>query len=194
MLGIGVDPGIKGGAALVELDSSGGIKVLDMHTFKTEEGFIDWVRGVSLTHKIEFAYLEKVHAMPQQGVSSTFTFGCNYGFERGVMKSLLSCKVTLVTPQAWQSPLNLPKGVTKTQHKNDLKRVAIKLWPSWKITHALADGALIARYGALKTGGIKDPFITANSGVSFKSVASRILSSACKTCGRKAPCKNCARN
>ena len=34
------------------------------------------------------AVLERVHAMPGQGVTSMFSFGANYGYWRGVLQGL----------------------------------------------------------------------------------------------------------
>jgi hypothetical protein len=53
--------------------------------------------------------LEKVHSMPGQGVSSTFTFGENFGTLKGVLRAL-RIPTVLVNPKEWQKliPGGLP--------------------------------------------------------------------------------------
>jgi crossover junction endodeoxyribonuclease RuvC len=79
--------------------------------------------------------------MPKQGVSSTFKFGVNYGFLRGM---LTAHKIPFeeVTPQKWQKAMGcLSKG-----NKNVTKAKAQQLFPNLKITHKVADALLIAEY------------------------------------------------
>ena len=89
-----------------------------------------------------FAYLEKVHAMPKQGVSSTFKFGLNYGFLIGCLTAL-RIPFEFVTPNTWQKALSCQsKG-----DKNVTKAKAQQLFPHLKIIHTIADALLIAEYG-----------------------------------------------
>lgn len=89
--------------------------------------------------------IEKVGAMPGQGVASTFKFGVSYGTLRG-MATALQVPVTYVAPGVWQRKLGcLTKG-----DKNISKRAAQERWPEQRWTHATADAALIAEYGRLK--------------------------------------------
>jgi len=113
--------------------------------------FVRWFEANR--HYIDFCYIEKVRSSPQQGVVSAFSFGENYGFLRGVIFSILkdTNKIFDVSPQIWQGQLNLKtKSADRTSHKNELKDVASNFWPETKWTHALADAALIARFGLMK--------------------------------------------
>lgn len=101
----------------------------------------------------DFAYIEKVAAMPGQGVVSMFSFGRNYGFLRAC---LIASGIPFedVTPLKWQRPLGLVKTRSKgapkessTDKKNRHKARAQQLWPDLKITHAIADALLIAEWG-----------------------------------------------
>ena len=87
------------------------------------------------------AGLERVSAMPGQGVSSMFKFGTSYGFCR----ALLVChqlRFETVTPATWQRALKcLSKG-----DKNVTKAAAQRLFPTQKVVHATADAMLIAEY------------------------------------------------
>ena len=135
---LGVDPGKSGGLALC-----GGFGA-DPKAWKmpeTEADLVALLRGDSMPAGV-FAYIEKVHAMPRQGVSSTFKFGMNYG---GLRMALVACGIPFetVTPAKWQRAMScLSKG-----DKNVTKRRAQELFPSIEVTHALADSLLIAEYG-----------------------------------------------
>jgi crossover junction endodeoxyribonuclease RuvC len=103
------------------------------------------------------AVIEKVHAMPSQGVSSSFTFGKGYGFLRGCLVSN-GIPFEEVTPQAWQKYLQIPpagKNTPKREHKLKLKSLAQQLFPKlpiWStpktlgVQLAICDALLIAEY------------------------------------------------
>jgi crossover junction endodeoxyribonuclease RuvC len=126
---------------------------------KTERDFSDMMRviraharpvetGCGEPAKMR-AFLEKVHAMPKQGVTSCFTFGQNYGFIRGLLTAL-EIPFEDVTPNAWQKQAGLlrrNKDETITQKKNRHKQQAQQLFPHLKVTHAIADALLICEYG-----------------------------------------------
>ena len=143
---IGIDPGASGGIACM----GEGVDAMKM---STEVDVADELRSVLLagkkeTGKAPFAFLEKVHAMPKQGVTSTFAFGQSYGFLRGCLIAL-GIPFEEVTPQKWQKAMGcLSKG-----DKNVTKARARQLFPGIKMTHAIADALLIAEYGRrLRTG------------------------------------------
>ena len=57
--------------------------------------------------KVERVVVENVHAMPKQGVSSTFRFGVAVGIIHGVAGAL-RLPLTLVTPTQWKKFHGLP--------------------------------------------------------------------------------------
>jgi crossover junction endodeoxyribonuclease RuvC len=140
---IGIDPGKSGGIALVYSDGSA-----EAHKMpETERDLLDLARELVERFDAQeappVAWIEVVHAMPKQGVSSCFTFGKGYG---GVRMAFLSCGFALneVQPAKWQGALGCRSG----GEKNITKRRAQELFPSVKkITHATADALLIAEYG-----------------------------------------------
>lgn len=131
---LGIDPGKSGGMAL--LDSSA-----DQPNYTKLSGTeADTAMFLRFAH-VDFALIEKVHSMPKQGVSSTFTFGQSYGFLRGCLIAL-GIPFEEVTPRKWQAAMGcLSKG-----DKNVTKARAQQLFPSVKVTHAIADALLIAEY------------------------------------------------
>lgn len=134
---LAVDPGQSGGYVGVTM---GGLTLVEKWT--NLESFVDFVRDFDPDQ----AWVEKVHSYPQQGVASTFKFGTNFGMIQGVLAALL-VETHLVSPQKWQSSLNLPKAKTKTEHKNNLKDIAKSRYPDFKWTLATCDAILIADYG-----------------------------------------------
>ena len=138
---LGVDPGV--GGALVILENN--IPTL-INNYSTEQDFIDVLEEAS-KEKIDAAFIEKVNAFPGQGVASTWKFAQNYGFERGVIRTL---KIPLheVLPQKWQKSLGLPQVKIKTQRKAALKDAAGRFFPQTKWTLKNCAAVLIALYGA----------------------------------------------
>ncbi|HSW63970.1 MAG TPA: hypothetical protein VLH56_11785 [Dissulfurispiraceae bacterium] len=133
---IGIDPGQSGGMVL--LSDSGEVCQTAAFAKMTERDIFDtlheWSEGAC-------ACLESVHSMPRQGVASSFKFGTNYGFLRGVLTAT-GIQWKTATPQQWQKELGcLTKG-----DKNITKAAAQRRWPNTKWTHATADAALIAEF------------------------------------------------
>lgn len=131
---LGVDPGKKGALCLYSI--LGDID-RDIH-------FIDWPKNddpsslwdefdryglLNQNMKVSLAILEKVHAMPKQGVSSMFSFGRNYGIWQTVL-SYIECPIRYLTPQAWR------KGIVQKGDGPDPKtacyNVACRLFPELK--------------------------------------------------------------
>jgi crossover junction endodeoxyribonuclease RuvC len=159
MIIIGIDPGASGGIADI-FTNAPPIEVSAEKLPKTEADTFKLIRQVSGDFKVLgwdlTCYIEKVHSMPGQGVSSTFKFGMNYGFLRGCLVSL-GIPFVDVTPQKWQRAVGIHKikDETNTAKKNRHKQLAQQLFPQLakKITHATADALLIAEYGRrLKAG------------------------------------------
>lgn len=87
--------------------------------------------------------VEKVHAMPGQGVSSMFNFGVAYG---GVLSlaERFNCPWHMVTPRTWKNALGLDSDKAKSL------LMARELWPeaplSRKMDNGRAEALLLAEY------------------------------------------------
>jgi crossover junction endodeoxyribonuclease RuvC len=96
---------------------------------------------------IKAAFLERVNAMPGQGVTSVFSFGRSTGIVEGILAAY-DIPTTLVTPQAWQ------KAVGQRAGKDGSRERAMQLFPAQadlfqrKRDDGRSDAALIAYYGA----------------------------------------------
>ena len=145
MIYIGIDPGKNGGIAKINTDT-GFVKTV---TF-SEESLIFELEGYFMFDKSPLrCVLEKVNAMPGQGVVSMFNFGQNYGFIQGVLKAY-EIPYELVTPQKWK------KEFSCTSDKNTSIEVCKRLFPNVNLKatdrckkdhDGLAEALLIAEYG-----------------------------------------------
>lgn len=135
---IGIDPGASGGIAIV----SEGLAPWAVKMPETERDIWDTVMALrSRSDREATACIEIVHSMPKQGVVSSFTFGRGYGALR---MALIASGIPFreVRPQEWQKAL----GCLSRGEKNVTKRKAQELFPSLKITHAIADSLLLAEW------------------------------------------------
>lgn len=95
---IGIDPGMKGGIAV--LWDNGIIEACAYSDDALKE----------IIHELKNAKtrccLEQVHSMPQQGVSSTFKFGMGYGYIKGVLETM-DISYQEIPPQRWKKEFGL---------------------------------------------------------------------------------------
>lgn len=99
-----------------------------------------------------FCVIERVHAMPKQGVSSSFNFGVNYGMIMGLLEAL-SIPYETVLPQKWKREFGV------TADKNTSIAVAKRMFPEvdlrrtdrCKVDHdGKAEALLMAEYARRK--------------------------------------------
>lgn len=153
---IGIDPGLSGAIAALNVEE-GELYVYDMPTLEVtrnsknkREISASLLFDILRDHKsAELAILERVGAMPGQGVSSTFQFGRSVGIVEGVLASL-GLPVKIVSPKVWQAGASVRGG------KDGSRQRAIELFPRCANTFARkkddgrADAALMAWYAATK--------------------------------------------
>lgn len=135
---IGIDPGASGGIAIATEKYADAWKMpeTDAEIF----AMLELAAGGGIVVDC-FAVIERVHSMPGQGVASSFKFGENYG---KLQMALAASKIPFerVPPAKWQQAMQCrTKG-----DKNVSKRRAQELFPSIKVTHAIADALLLAEY------------------------------------------------
>jgi len=143
---IGIDPGSVNGA-LGAINHNG--EYIDSfnieHQDKHIRAFVFKSRILSIVDPKEGAQIcmEQVHAMPKQGISSTWNFARAVGVISAVCE-LTNYPFHLVSPQKWKKHFNL------TADKNEALDLARKLFPkaSLKLKKDInrAEALLIARY------------------------------------------------
>ena len=137
---IGIDPGKSGALALLTED--GQCTVVPFH----ESAYITILSAASGPSSV--CCLEKVGAMPGQGVVSMFNFGHNLGYIEGLLQAF-DISYQLVPPQTWK------KEFCVTSDKNTSIEVCRKLFPhvcllptarSRKPSDGMAEAMLMAEY------------------------------------------------
>jgi crossover junction endodeoxyribonuclease RuvC len=149
---LGIDVGLNGAIAVVEGDRL--IEVHDMPTFTMERNGKNkrMVNAAELTRLIRqastgSAYLERLSAMPGQGVTSMFSMGQSLGVVLGILAAL-DIPTTTIPPRTWQKALDVPQGKDGSRYR------AAQLFPAHAAQFARvkddgrSDAALIAAYGA----------------------------------------------
>ena len=142
---LGVDPGVKGGMALLRPDGS----VAYTWVFRPgdEEGEVVAVvvqAAALLKQYGGVCFFEKVQHMTGDGAQGSHTFGFIKGLLRGALLAH-GVRPHYVPPQLWQAKLECLTG----GDKNVSKRRAIEIFPGVTVTHGNADALLIAMYGRL---------------------------------------------
>ena len=135
---VGIDPGASGAIAWIPPAGEPNAEPIASMTDRDVLDALRWVRGMWSDAR---AVLEEVHAMPRQGVSSTFKFGVSFGALRMALVAA-ALPFDLVAPLKWQTTMRCrshgDKRVTRAR--------AQELFPSLRVIHATADALLLAEY------------------------------------------------
>lgn len=150
---IGIDPGLSGALAFFN-HIEGMLEIIDMPTVEVQRGnkakreiSPAMLAALISARKPSVAILERVNAMPGQGVSSTFQFGRGVGMVEGVLAAL-HIPTEYVTPQSWQKATGVRGG------KDGSRQRAAELFPAYahlfhlKKWDGRSDAALIAWWKA----------------------------------------------
>ena len=147
---IGIDPGQTGAIAILpDQESMLANKVFDFDDGNALICLKNIGREVSNGTIQAKAIIEKVGAMPKQGVSSTFKFGTNYGQWIGRLEAL-GIPFDFVTPQKWKKVMfdSMVKGNVKEMSRNRAQRLLPNMADRLKrkMDHNRAEALLIALY------------------------------------------------
>lgn len=148
---LGIDPGLKGGVAVLALDSS----VLSVTEMPDLPKLCAVIRDGVFVH----AFVEQVSVRPGQGISSGFKFGTGYGGILGALTAL-GVRFTLLRPQAWHKVVHL--GTSGEDTKERSNQAAQRLWPkqSWlasarsRVNHDGMQEAALIGYAGIKLLGL----------------------------------------
>jgi hypothetical protein len=147
MVYIGIDAGsVSGALGAIDHDSNYISSFMIDHKDKHILALVFKSRILSIVDPKEGAQIcmEQVHAMPKQGISSTWNFARAVGVISAVCELTFPNSFTLVSPQRWKKHFNL------TADKNEALDLARKLFPkaSLKLKKDInrAEALLIAEY------------------------------------------------
>lgn len=157
---LGVDPGMTGALALVQVDEPTTLITYAIPT-RTIKGKTQ-MDGVTLAAWVDAhrnligrAYVEQVTSRPRQ--AGQFQFGINTGVIHGIILAN-AIPMTLVPPQTWKAHYSLKRAAEQSykQVKTESRTLASKIWPDHAKAFArvkddgVAEASLIALYGASK--------------------------------------------
>lgn len=140
-ISIGIDPG-----------KSGGIAVIDGEEKNTYPYSDEKLISIAISTKNSVACVEKVGAMPGQGVVSMFSFGKSAGFIEGVLQAL-GIPYQLIPPQKWKKEfsLNSEKGKSIEVCKKLFPGINLLATQRCRKEHdGMAEALLIAEYARRK--------------------------------------------
>ena len=151
---MGIDPGVSGAIAI--LDGADLLDAFDVPVVETQSGkkkkrrISPEMLVAEIEEHIDYlarVYIEDVHAMPGQGVTSMFTFGEAAGLIRGVCAGL-RVPVHLISPITWKRGMKLQGA-----GKDASRAMAARMWPQRaglfkrQRDDGRAEAALLAHYG-----------------------------------------------
>ena len=146
----GIDPGLTGGLAV--LSAAGEFEsVHDLPVIRDKS--LTWIDGSALQRilldalrgRTGHAVVERVSAMPRQGVASSFQFGVGFGSILSVLQTM-QISIELVTPGVWKRSLGLSSDKQASLYRARL------LFPMADLSLAKHDGraeALLIAYHAI---------------------------------------------
>ena len=151
---LGVDPGIRGGLAVIAIDANGAaprlVGAIDIPVTGVgakERVDVLAIRSWIARHAPVHAFIERAQAMPKQGASSGF----KYGRSVGSIEAVITCcaiPLTIIEPSVWKKFHALRGG-----DKEAGRQRALQLFPmahellAHKKDHGRAEAALIALSG-----------------------------------------------
>jgi hypothetical protein len=162
---IGIDPGLDGGIAVIRIGANGVFtEIYDTPVYEVKSakktrremnlvGIVNLFVGViglsvPASPNLVFVVLEKVHSMPEQGVSSSFNFGRGFGQWEGILAAM-EIPYMLVDPRRWKAEMMPDMG----KDKDAARMIAGRLFPqavsklSRKKDDGRAEALLLAEYG-----------------------------------------------
>lgn len=151
----GIDPGLTGGIAFIAGDfiSSKRVPILTLDKGKTKKRYLDaWgIMRMLSDQEPDHIFIEKQQAMPKQGLASTFATGFGYGLYIGL---LVASRIpyTEISPVRWKRDLQVPSDKDAARKRaSEILPAASELW-QLKRDDGLAEAALIAYWGATRSG------------------------------------------
>ena len=185
---VGIDPGFDGAFVVIDAETKRLVVVYEMPIYVVEKkktrkvrknekfagirktkSYVAHERNINVEELVRLAqrwdakhttaYLERVHARPMEGVTSSFRFGESFGIVKGVLTAL-GIPITLVEPSRWTKEMH--GGLSRDMEAKDRSVVAARrLFPevnfvvegSRQVHAGLVDASLIGMYGCLDTRG-----------------------------------------
>jgi hypothetical protein len=153
MISIGIDPGKHGAVGIIW--QNGEAEAHDLTPSHADNvALLREVIGSADGADEILVTIESVHAMPKQGVSSSFDFGQTFGVIIGALYAL-GVPFQLVSPAKWKGKVfdSSPRGKEQAEQKTAARDLARRLFPGLadslrRVKDAdRAEAVLMAEYG-----------------------------------------------
>ena len=144
---VGIDPGKSGGVACIDTET--GICYTVPYS---DKALIDLCSLESRKGQNVMCCLEKVSAMPGQGVVSMFSFGQSVGYIKGVLEAF-GIPYQEITPKKWKSEfgLNSDKAASAEVCRKLFPDISLLATERCKKPHdGMAEALLMAEYARRK--------------------------------------------
>ena len=134
MIVMAIDPGLSGAIAVFIDDVLSAVIDTPTHELtrngKTKRQIsASGLAAIFRDYKPDHVVVEKVSAMPGQGVTSMFSFGRSFGLIEGIVGAF-EIPATYVMPSVWT------KGIGRGQGKDASRARACELYPVWEKSFA----------------------------------------------------------
>jgi crossover junction endodeoxyribonuclease RuvC len=152
---VGIDPGSNGAIAAI---IDGVPKVWGINKETINADILEALMFIYEIPGVKVVCMEKVAAMPRQGVVSMFTFGKAVGLLTGMCVAFRMGVQIEPTPQTWKKVIfqNTHKGLPRERQKQLAREKACLLYPSlhgvlkFKKDADKAEAVLLAHYAMMK--------------------------------------------
>ena len=150
MLILGIDPGSSGGLAIVESKTNSLPKIIWASKMPIvniySKKIIDVMKVSSILKEyvIDVTIIEKVHAMPRQGVTSSFQFGRSFGGIEA-LSYIYTKRVDYIAPAVWKKYLGLGSSKKDSLDLARLKFGKLDFW-DFKSNDGIAEAALLVLF------------------------------------------------
>lgn len=161
---VGVDPGLNGAFATLDVEADGGqvvavhpvpVEWMPVGTGKRRHYDVARLWRLLLAAKakpITLAYVEQQGARPGQGVSSTFSIGVGFGMWHALLVAT-GIPFVVVSPLRWRAQVGLGRSSKTTQaRKRAVQLAAVRRFPAVPIKLDHADAVMLAVAAALEHG------------------------------------------
>ena len=147
---MGLDPGMSGGISIIETKKDKLPQIIYCLKMPVVNMFGKKIVDTKLLYesisafKIDISIIEKVHAMPRQGVTSSFQFGRSFG-SLETLAYLLSQRVDYVAPAVWKKYLGVGSSKKDSLDMARLKFGKNEVWEK-KTNDGIAEASLLVLY------------------------------------------------
>lgn len=150
---LGIDPGLSGGLCIIENDNIYDLRPMPIYELKNKKA-LHTANLKLIINEADIIIIEDVHAMPKQGVTSSFNFGKGFGIIQGICIGL-GKEIKLISPMKWKKEMGVTsdKGTSIEKALQINPDINLMATPRSRKPHdGMAEAFLIAKYYLMSKG------------------------------------------